>query len=46
MIFCIGSTGAINTMEFEPNLSKDVSETLDTLIPLDKDYHHHKPAHR
>jgi len=29
-------------MEFEPNLSKDVSETLDTLILLDKDYHHQK----
>ncbi|ALK05908.1 MAG: secondary thiamine-phosphate synthase enzyme [Methanosarcina sp. 795] len=41
-LFCIGSTGAITTMEFEPNLSKDVSETLDKLIPLDKDYHHHK----
>lgn len=41
-LFCIGSTGAITTMEFEPNLSKDVSEVLDKLIPLDKDYHHHK----
>lgn len=41
-IFCVGSTGAITTMEYEPNLSKDVSETLDKLIPLDKDYHHHK----
>ena len=29
-------------MEFEPNLSKDVSEILDKLIPLDEDYHHHK----
>ena len=41
-VFCIGSTGAISTMEFEPNLSKDVAETLDELIPLDKNYHHHK----
>ncbi len=41
-IFCVGSTGAITTMEFEPNLSKDVSETFDKLIPLDRDYHHHK----
>ena len=41
-VFCIGSTGAISTMEFEPNLSKDVSETLDELIPLDKNYHHHE----
>jgi secondary thiamine-phosphate synthase enzyme len=41
-IFCIGSTGAITTIEFEPNLSKDVSEILDMLIPLEKDYHHQK----
>jgi secondary thiamine-phosphate synthase enzyme len=41
-VFCVGSTGAITTMEFEPNLSKDVSEILDELIPLDKNYHHHK----
>ncbi|KCZ73666.1 secondary thiamine-phosphate synthase enzyme [Candidatus Methanoperedens nitroreducens] len=41
-IFCIGSTGAITTMEFESNLSKDISETLDTLIPLDRNYHHHR----
>ncbi len=41
-VFCIGSTGAITTMEFEPNLSIDVSEILDKLIPLDKNYHHHK----
>jgi secondary thiamine-phosphate synthase enzyme len=41
-IFCIGSTGGITTMEFEPNLSKDASETFEKLIPLDRDYHHHK----
>ncbi len=41
-VFCVGSTGAITTMEFEPNLSKDVSEILDKLIPLDKSYHHHE----
>lgn len=41
-VFCIGSTGAITTMEFEPNLSKDVAETLNELVPLNKDYHHHK----
>jgi secondary thiamine-phosphate synthase enzyme len=41
-LFCIGSTGAITTMEYEPNLSKDVSEILDKLIPLERDYHHHE----
>jgi secondary thiamine-phosphate synthase enzyme len=29
-------------MEFEPNLSIDVAEMLDGLIPLNKDYLHHK----
>jgi secondary thiamine-phosphate synthase enzyme len=41
-IFCIGSTGAITTMEYESNLSKDAQEIFDKLIPLNKDYHHHK----
>jgi len=41
-VFCIGSTGAITTMEFEPNLSKDVNDTLELLIPLVKDYYHHR----
>jgi secondary thiamine-phosphate synthase enzyme len=41
-LFCVGSTGIITTMEFESNLSKDVAETLDELVPLNKDYHHHK----
>ncbi len=41
-IFCIGSTGAITTMEYESNLSKDMAETLDKLIPLNKDYYHHQ----
>ena len=41
-IFCIGSTGAITTMEYESNLSKDLAEILDKLIPLNKDYHHHQ----
>jgi secondary thiamine-phosphate synthase enzyme len=41
-IFCIGSTGTITTMEFEPNLSIDFAEILDKLIPLNRDYHHHE----
>ena len=41
-VFCVGSTGTITTMEFEPNLSIDVSEILDKLIPLNKNYLHHK----
>jgi secondary thiamine-phosphate synthase enzyme len=41
-IFCIGSTGAITTMEYESNLSKDLAEILEKLIPLNKDYYHHQ----
>jgi secondary thiamine-phosphate synthase enzyme len=41
-IFCIGSTGSITTMEFESNLSRDFSEFLERIIPLGRDYHHHK----
>ena len=41
-IFCVGSTGGITTIEYEQNLSKDLSEAFDRLIPLEKDYHHHK----
>jgi secondary thiamine-phosphate synthase enzyme len=41
-VFCVGSTGAITTMEFEPNLSIDFSEIFDKLIPLEKNYHHYK----
>jgi len=41
-VFCAGSTGGVTTMEFEHNLSADFSESLDRLIPLNEDYHHHK----
>ena len=41
-VFCVGSTGAITTMEYESNLSDDFSEILEKLIPLDRDYHHHR----
>jgi secondary thiamine-phosphate synthase enzyme len=41
-VFCVGSTGAITVMEYEPGLEKDLPKLLDKLIPLDKDYKHHK----
>ena len=41
-VFCVGSTGGITTMEYESNLSDDFSEILEKLIPLDRDYHHHR----
>lgn len=41
-VFCVGSTGGITTMEYESNLSQDFSEILEKLMPLDRDYHHHR----
>lgn len=41
-VFCVGSTGGITTMEYESNLSQDFSEILEKLIPMDRDYHHHR----
>lgn len=41
-LFVPGSTGAITTIEFEPNLCKDMKEILDKLIPYNAFYHHKK----
>ena len=35
-----GSTGGITTIEFEPGLLKDLPEFFDSIIPLEKSYHH------
>ncbi len=41
-LFCPGSTGAVTTIEFEPNLVKDMIEALEVFSPSDKVYHHKK----
>ena len=42
LLFVVGSTAAITTIEFEPGLVKtDLPALLDTLAPYDKDYAHH-----
>ncbi len=41
-IFVPGSTGALTTIEFEPNLCKDLKEILEKLIPSTIPYHHEK----
>ncbi len=41
-IFVPGSTGAVTTIEFEPNLCKDMREVLEKLIPSSIPYHHEK----
>jgi len=41
-----GSTGAISTTEYEPGLvQQDIKNLLESLIPYDKDYVHHKTWH-
>lgn len=44
-IFCIGSTFAVGTIEFEPGLRNDLPEVLDTLIPPGRHYGHEQTWH-
>jgi secondary thiamine-phosphate synthase enzyme len=44
-VFCLGSTGAVGVVEFEPGLARDVPETLDRLIPPSRDYGHEQAWH-
>ncbi len=41
-IFVIGSTVALTTIEHDPNLYKDLQESLEKIIPYDLNYRHHK----
>jgi len=41
-LFIIGSTASISTIEFEPNLVKDLKERLEDFAPASGEYHHHK----
>ncbi|MBI4176130.1 MAG: YjbQ family protein [Candidatus Aenigmarchaeota archaeon] len=41
-VFVSGSTAAISTVEFEPNLVKDIRKTLEKLVPSSAEYEHHK----
>ena len=41
-IFVPGSTASISTIEFEPNLVKDVKTAMERVAPSDIPYEHHK----
>ena len=41
-VFVQGSTGAVTTIEFEPNLVKDFRDAMERLAPSDIPYEHHK----
>ena len=44
-VFCVGSTAAVGTIEFEPGLQRDMPEMLDRLIPPNRDYGHELAWH-
>ncbi len=45
VIFCVGSTCAISTVEYEPGLKRDIPEALERLFPRDHYYHHEETWH-
>ncbi len=45
LLFVVGSTGALTTIEYEPGLKKDLPELMEKLIPSDKSYHHDDTWH-
>jgi len=42
---CIGSTGSVTTMEFEPGLCQDFPRFLEDFAPKEKQYLHHETWH-
>lgn len=45
LVFVIGSTGAITTIEYEPGLVKDMKDLLDKIIPFNKNAAHNQAWH-
>ena len=45
LIFVVGSTAGITTIEFEPGLKKDYPEFMEKIIPSNKSYHHDNTWH-
>lgn len=39
-VYVSGSTASITSIEFEPGLIKDLPEVLETIVPMNKIYHH------
>ncbi len=44
-VFCVGSTGAISTIEYEPGLTEDMRVAFERIAPKNIDYEHHKTWH-
>ncbi len=45
VVFCVGSTCAVTTVEYEPGLKKDLPEALERLFPKNMYYHHEETWH-
>jgi secondary thiamine-phosphate synthase enzyme len=45
IVFVIGSTAAITTIEYEPGLRKDFPDMLSRLVPSDREYAHDNTWH-
>ena len=41
VLFVPGSTGGLTTMEFEPNLVKDIKKVFENIAPENMEYAHH-----
>lgn len=41
-VFVKGSTASISTIEYEPNLIKDIKQILEKIAPEKEEYEHHK----
>ncbi len=42
LVFNVGSTGAVTTIEYEPGLKKDFPRIMDRVAPYGENYEHHK----
>jgi len=45
LIFVVGSTAALTTIEYEPGLLKDYPQLFEKLIPSNQNYHHNQTWH-
>lgn len=45
IVFVVGSTAAITTLEYEPGLQKDLPDMLSRLVPKDIEYAHDNTWH-
>jgi secondary thiamine-phosphate synthase enzyme len=44
-VFCVGSTGGLTTVEYEPGLVQDLHELFERLAPRGALYHHEERWH-